>query len=59
MNNEETFTTEAYKLGVKAAEECIANNLLDPLKWVNPYEYGSEDWQCWNLGWNYTLVKVA
>lgn len=54
----EDFNSEAYKAGVAAGERYNAEPtcaMFDSLP--NPYEYGSEDWQRWNLGWNYTTAE--
>lgn len=53
----EDFNSEAYQAGVKAGETYNANpfqHIYDSLP--NPYEYGTEDWRRWNMGWNYTCA---
>jgi hypothetical protein len=51
----EDFASAAYLEGVSAGKTYNANpnvEVFDSLP--NPYEYGSHDWQLWNLGWNHT-----
>jgi hypothetical protein len=58
MTNED-FDTDAYRAGVTAAEAYNAEPTADMLvRYPNPYQYGSEDWQRWNLGWNYTVMNA-
>jgi hypothetical protein len=57
--NEQDFNTDAYRAGVAAGEAYNADprqNIFDDLP--NPYPYGSDDWQRWNLGWNYTVMNA-
>ena len=45
----------AYEIGCAAAKASSERDHINPLENENPYEYGTEEWQAWNLGWNTTL----
>lgn len=53
----EDLKSAAYKAGRRAGEESRATVHLNFDTFPNPYEYGSEDWQLWNLGWNHELQQ--
>lgn len=55
--NIEDFNSEAYKAGKKAAQSSRDEGHLKMESHHNPYEYGSAEWQLWNLGWNYELIQ--
>ena len=51
------YDTEAFAQGAAAAIESRAGGHIGMERWENPYEYGSFDWQAWNLGWNLEIVQ--
>lgn len=54
----EDFKSAAYMAGRKAGEESRATGHINHLTThPNPYEYGSNDWQLWNLGWNHEIQQ--
>lgn len=57
MKDLSDFSKPAYLAGKAAGEKYNADPTqatYDSLP--NPYEYGSEDWQLWNIGWNYEVA---
>jgi len=55
--NIEDFNSPAYKAGRSAGEASRKEDHLKMDSHENPYEYGSKDWQLWNLGWNHELTQ--
>lgn len=56
--NIEDFTSEAYLKGQQDAIDYSKDPLGDMVsKFPNPYPYGTEDWQRWNLGWNHQIMR--
>jgi len=53
----EDFKSSAYMEGRRAGEESRATGHMNVDTFPNPYEYGSEDWKLWNLGWNHELQQ--
>ena len=55
--NLEDFNSEAYQAGRKAGELSRAEEHAKMDTHPNPYGYGTQDWQLWNLGWNHELTQ--
>ena len=55
--NIEDFKSEAYMTGRRAGEASRSEEHLKTDTHHNPYEYGSNDWKLWNLGWNHELMQ--
>ena len=56
--NPHPYTTEPYLKGKQAAVDYNADPQGDMVgKYPNPYEYWSDDWQLWNLGWNHEITR--
>lgn len=53
----EDFKSAAYMEGRRSGEASRAEWHLKMDDHPNPYEYGSKDWQLWNLGWNHELMQ--
>lgn len=56
----EELNSPAYIAGVDAGKDYNAEPTSDNFDGLpNPYKYGSNDWQLWNLGWNYTVMELT
>lgn len=54
----EDFDSEAYKRGKADGMKSRAQGHPDTTTtFPNPYPYGTNDWQLWNLGWNHELQQ--
>jgi hypothetical protein len=51
------YESEAYAKGQAAAIASRQDGHLHMERFPNPYEYGSSDWQAWNLGWNNEIMQ--
>lgn len=56
--NVEDFKSSAYMQG---RSDCEASRALGhpdtTTTFPNPYDYGTNEWQLWNLGWNHELQQ--
>ena len=51
------YDTEAFSQGAAAAIASRECGHIHMEQFTNPYEYGSIDWQAWNLGWNTEIMS--